>query len=226
MTEQAFAHNQAGAECFRRYSSQPDISYWEGYERGLRRNHHGEKSGTEEEHSLWMVLVSETGDELRRFRGIGYRAGFEGLPVAEAIKHLQVTVAKRLAAVAAGSVRSAAKAAAARENAKRPRPNAQGKKKPRAPKEAPLNTALRRGEHLGVGTGVYLGEFHGWGPVLIDTDTWVIYSKESYSNLSELAATTRPALPKSASALSWCRWAKKVLSGVVCIGTFKENPVN
>jgi hypothetical protein len=223
MTEQELGHNLAGAECFQLYSTLPDTLYWEGYEHGLRRHYNGDKYGTAEEHSLWMVPVGESGDEQQRFRGIGYRTGFEGMPIAEAIKHLQVTVAKRLAAVAAGSVRSEAKAAAARENAKRPRPNAQGKKKPRAPKEPALRVGLRMGEHLGAGNGVCLGKFHGWGTVLIDTDTWVIYSKESYSNVSELTATARPSPPKSESDLSWYRWAKKVLDGVVCTGTFKQN---
>lgn len=41
---------------------------------------------------------------------------------------------KNAAAAALGSVRSDAKTAAARENAKQPRPNAQGKSKPRKPK--------------------------------------------------------------------------------------------
>ena len=44
------------------------------------------------------------------------------------------TELKNPAAVALGSIKSEAKTAANRENAKRPRPNAQGKKKPRKPK--------------------------------------------------------------------------------------------
>lgn len=45
-----------------------------------------------------------------------------------------IALGKNSAAVALGSRTSDKKAAAARENAKRPRPNAQGKPKPRKPK--------------------------------------------------------------------------------------------
>jgi hypothetical protein len=165
-----------------------------------------------------MTAVNERGDEQRRFLAIGYQAGAAAMPVAAAIRQLQITMAKRLAAAAAGSVRSEAKAAAARENARRPRPNAQGRPKSRTAKEP----VLKIGEHLGAGNSVFLGDFHGWGALLIDTETWVLYSKTSYSNLSELTATIRPVLPKSAS--GWYRWAKKVLDGLVCTGAFKEKP--
>jgi len=134
MTESEFQHNVAGANSLRSFSDLPDVDFWDGYARGIRRNYHGENFGTDDEHRLWLSLANETGDDQRRFRGIGYQAGFDGLTISEAIKHLQGVVAKHLAASAAGSVRSAAKTAANRENAKRPRPNAQGKPKPRKPK--------------------------------------------------------------------------------------------
>ena len=49
--------------------------YWAGYIRGLRRNYHGDRFGTEEDHTLWMSLMEEI-DESRRQRGEGYRAGY------------------------------------------------------------------------------------------------------------------------------------------------------
>lgn len=137
MTEQEFQRNVTGAESFRSLSGLPDVYYWEGYTRGIRRHYHGEQFGSSDEHSPWLSLATETGDDQRRFRGIGYLAGVDGLPISEAIRHLQSTVAKSIAAAAAGSVRSEKKTAAARENAKRPRPNAQGKPKPRKKKDAP-----------------------------------------------------------------------------------------
>lgn len=134
MTESEFQRSAAGGKTLAGLSDFPDNEYWTGYQRGLRRHFHGDRFGTADEHRLWLSLSAETDDDARRFRGIGYRAGFDGLPIYEAIKNLQAVVAKSIAASAAGSVRSAAKTAAARENAKRPRPNAQGKPKPRKPK--------------------------------------------------------------------------------------------
>lgn len=133
MTESEFQHNMAGGKTLAGLSDVPDVYYWEGYQRGIRRNYHGDKFGTADEHRLWLSLSSEIVED-RRFRGIGYRAGVDGLQISDAIKHLQGIVAKHLAASAAGSVRSAAKTDANRKNAKRPRPNAQGKPKPRKPK--------------------------------------------------------------------------------------------
>jgi len=47
--------------------------YWSGYARGLRRNHHGDNFGTDDEHELWMTA---TGDPLRNAKSKGYRDGF------------------------------------------------------------------------------------------------------------------------------------------------------
>lgn len=134
MTESEFQSNLAGGKTLAGLSGYPDNEYWAGYQRGCRRNYHGENFGTESEHKLWLTLASEKDDDTRKFRGIGYRAGFDGLPISEAIKHLQQVVAKSMAGSALGSIKSEAKTAANRLNAAKPRPGAQGKPKPRKPK--------------------------------------------------------------------------------------------
>ena len=50
-------------------------NYWSGYQRGVRRRHHGENFGTVDDHQLWLTA---TGDESRRQRSQGYRDGFYG----------------------------------------------------------------------------------------------------------------------------------------------------
>lgn len=133
MNQSEFQHNMAGAKSIFEYSSDStDADFWSGYQRGMRRHYHGDKFGTEAEHNLWMSAAEQTRDEQRRHRGLGYRAGFDGMSISDAIKHL----AKFTAASSAGSVSSRAKTLAARENAKQPRPNAQGKSKPRKPNPA------------------------------------------------------------------------------------------
>jgi len=131
MNQSEFERNMRGAKQISTLSDEPnDQDFWSGYQRGMRRHYHGEKFGTEAEHALWMAAADQTRDEQRRHRGLGYRAGFDGMSISDAIKHL----AKFTAASSAGSVSSRAKTLAARENAKQPRPNAQGQKKPRLPK--------------------------------------------------------------------------------------------
>jgi len=126
MTESEFKSNAAGGKTLAELSSYPDSEYWAGYQRGIRRNYHGDKFGTTDEHALWLSLADETGDDTRRFRGIGYRVGFDGMPISEAIKHLQQVVAKSIAGAALGSRTSEKKAAAARANgAKGGRPRMQ-----------------------------------------------------------------------------------------------------
>jgi len=128
MKQSDFEHNMHGAKQISELSEEPhDHDYWCGYQRGLRRHHHGEKFGTAEEHALWMAAAGQTRDEQRRHRGLGYRAGFDGMSISDAIKHL----AKFTAASLAGSARSEVKTLSSRENARRPRPNALGKSKPR-----------------------------------------------------------------------------------------------
>src|SRR5690606_35516755 len=48
--------------------------YWEGNQRGLRRNHHGEAFGTADEHDRWSRLVHDRAPDLRRL-GQGYLGG-------------------------------------------------------------------------------------------------------------------------------------------------------
>lgn len=49
--------------------------YSAGYQRGLRRHHHGENFGTAAEHERWLAM-----DGHRQEQGDGYRDGFAGLP--------------------------------------------------------------------------------------------------------------------------------------------------
>lgn len=132
MNQSEFQRNMIGAKTIGELSTDDPLSadFWNGYQRGMRRNFHGEKFGTAEEHKLWMSAADNRRDDQRRYRGIGYRAGFDGMSIADAIKHL----AKFTAASLAGSSRSEAKTLAARANARRPRPTAQEKLKPRKPK--------------------------------------------------------------------------------------------
>lgn len=132
MTQSEFQRNAQGAKMLGELSTDDlhSADFWSGYQRGLRRNYHGGKFGTSAEHKLWLVAADQRHDEQRRYRGIGYRAGFDGMSISDAIQHL----AKFTAASLAGSVSSRAKTLAARENAKQPRPNAQGKSKPRKKK--------------------------------------------------------------------------------------------
>ena len=48
-----------------------------GYMRGLRRAHHGERFGTAAEHELWLA-AAESSDPVRADLGRGYRAGLMG----------------------------------------------------------------------------------------------------------------------------------------------------
>lgn len=134
MTESEFQHNMAGANSLRSFSDSPSSDFWDGYARGCRRNYHGENFGTSDEHTLWLSLIHETRDPQRRFRGLGYQCGLNGTPIADAMKHCQQAVIRSESAATLGSYTSPAKTAAARQNAKQPRPNAQGKPKPRKPK--------------------------------------------------------------------------------------------
>lgn len=49
--------------------------YGAGYQRGLRRHHHGENFGTQAEHEQWLALTGH-----RQAMGDGYRDGFAGRP--------------------------------------------------------------------------------------------------------------------------------------------------
>lgn len=52
-----------------------DDDYARGYQRGLRRHHHGERFGSDDEHALWMSFSGH-----RQELGDGYRDGFAGRP--------------------------------------------------------------------------------------------------------------------------------------------------
>jgi hypothetical protein len=85
MTEKEFQHNMAGAETLRNFTEMPEISnFWAGYLRGVRCNYYGAKFGTDKEHARWMALA-ESDDDSRRARGLGYRKGFAGESVRDAV---------------------------------------------------------------------------------------------------------------------------------------------
>ena len=50
-------------------------AFWEGFERGLRRQYHGDKFGTAQEHALWLTIADDDSDPSSRERGRGYRNG-------------------------------------------------------------------------------------------------------------------------------------------------------
>ena len=80
--------------------------YWIGYERGLRRAHHGVIFGTDDEHAVWLGLINSP-DDRRVLRGIGYRDGLAAL-------ELTASQVARLG----GQAKSPAKAKASAENGK------------------------------------------------------------------------------------------------------------
>lgn len=87
MTKNEFEHNMMGADSLCKLSQYPAGYFWEGYQRGLRRNYHGERFGTAQEHATWTGLKNETEDDSRRYRGIGYETGFQGKSITEAIEY-------------------------------------------------------------------------------------------------------------------------------------------
>lgn len=87
LTQNEFESRARAAKTFARLGDDDGSAneFWNGYARGLRRNYHGENFGTDEEHTLWMGL-SASDDWSRKLRGIGYQAGFDSLPIADAMK--------------------------------------------------------------------------------------------------------------------------------------------
>lgn len=115
-----FQSNLKAADTFRRLSSEPaEQAFWDGYQRGLRRNHHGEKFGTAEEHKLWLSLADDQHDTARKMRGLGYRAGFENQNVQRAMKTLAGRQYMSEIGRRGGSSTSAKKATSSAENGKR-----------------------------------------------------------------------------------------------------------
>lgn len=90
MDQKEFQTNIRAADMFRRLTDKiEETEFWAGYMRGLRRNYHGKRFGTEKEHALWMSLADDDRDLTRKMRGLGYRIGFEGQGVQQAMKAIQ-----------------------------------------------------------------------------------------------------------------------------------------
>jgi len=83
LTEEDFKKHISGAQTFMILSG---ADFWRGYHRGLRRLYHGGDFGTDAEHELWMTLADATGDDQRRDRGRGYRLGYAGVSISEALR--------------------------------------------------------------------------------------------------------------------------------------------
>lgn len=77
MDEKKFQSLMSEAETMKRLSN--DGSYYSGYERGLRRLHHGEAFGTEAEHETYLGIDTKDPDMSRARRGRGYRDGLNGI---------------------------------------------------------------------------------------------------------------------------------------------------
>jgi hypothetical protein len=74
LTMRTFQSRVLHARAMRALSHGEDACYWRGYERGLRRAHHGERFGTPQEHALWCAMVDSL-DPSRAAMGRGYRDG-------------------------------------------------------------------------------------------------------------------------------------------------------
>ncbi len=145
ISEMEFNRNMTGARAIGQTATTPqEQDFWIGYQRGLRRVWHGTGFGTDAEHELWLSLAKDKRDMQRRYRGLGYRAGFAGKDLDEAHKEFQLELGRSAAASSLGASKSPAKTEAARANAKRPRPGAQGKPKPRKDPADAENTPAPR----------------------------------------------------------------------------------
>lgn len=56
-------------------ASAADVDYLAGYQRGLRRAHHGDRFGTDAEHETWLGCGNHHPD-----RAAGYRDGLKMIP--------------------------------------------------------------------------------------------------------------------------------------------------
>ena len=72
MDETRFMAEMAKARASDKHGER-SVAYWQGYERGLRRQYHGDKFGTAQEHALWLSLADDGSDPSNRERGA--RAG-------------------------------------------------------------------------------------------------------------------------------------------------------
>lgn len=78
----SFEHNLSGAQAIAQTTDDPgEQEYWAGYQRGVRRRHHGEAFGTEAEHLQWNALDDS--------RGQGYRDGHTGVSIADALQRAE-----------------------------------------------------------------------------------------------------------------------------------------
>lgn len=75
--ERDFQNYMQQAETFKSVMTE-HTDFWTGYQRGLRRLHHGNDFGTEAEHETWYKITEDENDVIRRQRGQGYRAGYAG----------------------------------------------------------------------------------------------------------------------------------------------------
>ncbi len=89
MLKSDFERNALEAESMRKRVQTPQVYFWEGYLRGLRRNFHGQIFGTEYEHGQWLSLKTRLGDDRLRYRGVGYEMGFKGTPMSEATRYAE-----------------------------------------------------------------------------------------------------------------------------------------
>ena len=76
MTESEFEKLLAEATQLASSGTSAQKDYADGYLRGLRRHHHGDKFGSDEEHQKWLSLGHS-----RVAEGKGYLDGFAGEPV-------------------------------------------------------------------------------------------------------------------------------------------------
>lgn len=82
--------------------SPDDVEFWAGYMRGLRKLHHGDSFGTDQEHETWFTIPADMPDLQRRARGEGYRAGFSGLDPVELFRAMNEAMSSKELAEAAG----------------------------------------------------------------------------------------------------------------------------
>ena len=74
MDEARFMAEMAKARASDKHGER-STAFWEGFERRLRRQYHGDKFGTPQEHALWLSLADDGNDASSRERGQGYRDG-------------------------------------------------------------------------------------------------------------------------------------------------------
>lgn len=71
----SYAHLMRRADDLLRGEDDPvKAEWWQGYMRGLRRAHHGDRFGTATEHQLYLDAAASD-DSMRQARGKGYAAG-------------------------------------------------------------------------------------------------------------------------------------------------------